>query len=52
MFITTIGQSLDLQTATKTVDTFTMERYKTIANNKTSFYTFYLPVALALHMTG
>lgn len=52
MFVTTIGQSLDVQTATKSVDTFTMDRYKAITYNKTSYYTFYLPVALGLHMTG
>jgi farnesyl diphosphate synthase len=52
MFITTIGQSLDLQTANKTVDAFTMERYKAIVLNKTAYYTFYLPVSLAMHMAG
>lgn len=29
-----------------------MERYKRIVANKTSYYTFYLPVALAMHMSG
>jgi len=52
MMITTIGQSLDVQTATKDVTSFTMERYKTIVEHKTAFYTFYLPVALAMHMAG
>lgn len=52
MFITTIGQSLDLQTASKNVDAFTMDRYKQIVYNKTSYYTFYLPIALAMHMAG
>jgi farnesyl diphosphate synthase len=29
-----------------------MERYKTIVANKTAYYSFYLPVAIAMHMTG
>jgi farnesyl diphosphate synthase len=52
VFITTVGQSLDLQSANMDVTQFTMEKYKSIVNNKTGFYTFYLPVALAMHMTG
>lgn len=52
MIITTIGQSLDLQTANKDVTCFTMDRYKTIVHHKSSFYTFYLPVALSMHMAG
>lgn len=52
MFITTIGQSLDLQTANLDVTEFSMEKYKSIVANKTAYYTFYLPVALAMHMTG
>lgn len=52
MFITLVGQSLDTQTANTNVDNFTMERYKRIVANKTSYYTFYLPVALAMHMSG
>lgn len=51
-FITTIGQSLDLQMANKDVSHFSMEKYKTIVSNKSSYYTFYLPVALAMHMCG
>lgn len=53
MMITTIGQSLDVQTATaKDITSFTMDRYKSIVEHKTAFYTFYLPVALAMHMAG
>lgn len=52
MMITTIGQSMDLQTANKSVTAFTMDRYKSIVNHKTSFYTFYLPVAIAMRMAG
>ena len=52
MMVTTIGQSLDLQTASKSVTSFTMDRYKSIVEHKTAFYTFYLPVALAMRMAG
>lgn len=52
MMITTIGQSLDLQTAHKDPTSFTMERYKSIVAHKTAYYTFNLPVALAMHLAG
>lgn len=52
MMITTIGQSLDLQTANFDVSSFTMDRYKSIVDHKTAYYTFYLPVALAMHLAG
>ena len=51
-FITTLGQSLDLNTSKLDVSMFTMERYKSIVYNKTAYYSFYLPVALAMTMTG
>lgn len=51
-FITTIGQLQDLKTAGGDVTTFTMEKYKTIVANKTAYYSFYLPVCLAMHMAG
>lgn len=50
--ITTIGQSLDMQTALKDVNSFTSERHRTVVTLKTSYYTFYLPVALGMHMVG
>lgn len=52
MLITTIGQSLDLQMATKDCTNFSMERYKAIVAHKTAYYTFYLPVAVAMHFVG
>lgn len=54
MLITSVGQSLDLQTAARSGQqaAFTMDRYKAIVHHKTAFYTFYLPVALAMHMAG
>ncbi|CRK95499.1 CLUMA_CG008968, isoform A [Clunio marinus] len=51
-FITTIGQLQDLKTAGGDVTTFKMEKYKSIVANKTAYYSFYLPVALAMHMAG
>lgn len=51
-FITSMGQSLDLLSARLDVTQYTMDVYKSIVFHKTSFYTFYLPVALAMHMTG
>jgi len=52
IFTTSVGQSLDIQTSKLNVLDFTMDRYKAIVRNKTSYYTFYLPVALSMAMTG
>lgn len=52
MLITTIGQSLDLQTANCDISCFTMDRYKAIVDHKTAYYTFYLPIALGMHLAG
>lgn len=51
-FITSLGQSMDLLSARMDVSQYTMDVYKSIVFHKTSYYTFYLPVALAMHMTG
>jgi farnesyl diphosphate synthase len=51
-FITTVGQLQDMHTAGGDISTFTMDRYKTIVANKTAYYSFYLPVCLAMHMAG
>ncbi|KAL7735608.1 hypothetical protein ACLKA6_009565 [Drosophila palustris] len=51
-FITTCGQSLDLLNSNKRVSDFTMENYKAIVDNKTAYYSFYLPFALAMHLAG
>lgn len=51
-FITTVGQSLDLHSAKLDVTQYTMELYNSIVSHKTAYYTFYLPVALAMNMTG
>ncbi|XP_028399804.1 farnesyl pyrophosphate synthase-like [Dendronephthya gigantea] len=48
---TEIGQTLDLITKPgENFCNFTMERYKAIVKWKTAFYSFYLPVALAMFM--
>ncbi|KAM7344347.1 farnesyl pyrophosphate synthase isoform 2-T2 [Cochliomyia hominivorax] len=51
-FITTCGQSLDLLNANKSVTTFNMDKYNAIVANKTAYYSFYLPFALAMHLAG
>ncbi len=50
---TELGQLCDLITAPEEVvnlDNFSMEKYTFIVIYKTAYYSFYLPVALALHM--
>lgn len=49
-FKTELGQLMDLITAPETVDIdkFTRETYEYIVEYKTAYYSFYLPVALAL----
>ncbi|KAL5006924.1 hypothetical protein ScPMuIL_015730 [Solemya velum] len=51
-----IGQNLDTTTAlsdgTADFSKFTMDRYSAIVKWKTAYYSFYFPVALALHMAG
>ncbi|KAB7504903.1 Farnesyl pyrophosphate synthase [Armadillidium nasatum] len=52
---TVIGQCLDLQTSNNkgpNLKKFTMENYDAIIRHKTSYYSFYLPVALAMFMAG
>jgi len=50
---TELGQLCDLLTAPEdkvNLDNFSMEKYRFIVIYKTAYYSFYLPVALALHM--
>jgi farnesyl diphosphate synthase len=55
---TEYGQLLDLTTASASgegkvdLDRFTMEQYKLIVKYKTAYYSFYLPVALGMMMSG
>ncbi|KAF2094352.1 ERG20 farnesyl diphosphate synthase [Rhizodiscina lignyota] len=51
-FQTELGQTCDLLTAPEDhvdLDNFSMEKYTFIVIFKTAFYSFYLPVALAMH---
>ncbi|XP_050425247.1 farnesyl pyrophosphate synthase isoform X2 [Adelges cooleyi] len=53
---TSLGQSLDMLTAnnfkTNKLEKFTMENYTAIVKYKTAYYSFYLPVCLAMHMAN
>lgn len=53
---TILGQSLDLLSSSKKggvdVDIFEMKRYSAIVKHKTSYYSFFLPVALGMSMAG
>jgi len=52
-YLTATGQTLDLITKPgNNFENFTLERYKAIVKFKTAFYSFYLPVALAMYMAG
>ncbi|KFY14874.1 hypothetical protein V492_02358 [Pseudogymnoascus sp. VKM F-4246] len=54
-FQTELGQTCDLLTAPEDkvdLDNFSMEKYTFIVIYKTAYYSFYLPVALALHQLG
>ncbi|KAF2084595.1 ERG20 farnesyl diphosphate synthase [Saccharata proteae CBS 121410] len=54
-FQTELGQVCDLLTAPEEkvdLDNFSMEKYSFIVIYKTAYYSFYLPVALALHFAG
>ncbi|CAL8143160.1 unnamed protein product [Orchesella dallaii] len=49
----TCGQSLDTLTGHhRNLDEYTMERYKAIVKYKTSYYTIFLPIALAMTVIG
>lgn len=54
-FQTELGQTCDLLTAPEDkvdLDNFSLEKYTFIVIYKTAYYSFYLPVALALHYAG
>lgn len=54
-FQTELGQECDLLTAPEDhvdLDNFSLEKYTFIVIYKTAYYSFYLPVALALHFCG
>lgn len=50
-----MGQALDMLMAkdfekTRKLDKFTMDRYKAIVKYKTAYYSFQLPISLAMYM--
>lgn len=52
---TSMGQALDCQSlkgGRPNLDLFTMNRYNAIVKYKTAYYSFQLPVALAMYMAG
>ena len=49
---TEFGQALDIDVESLDFTAYTMERYNSIVVNKTAYYSFYLPVALAMHLAG
>lgn len=54
-FQTELGQLLDLLTAPEDevdLNKFSLEKHSYIVTYKTAFYSFYLPVALAMYMAG
>lgn len=51
-FMTVVGQMADVAASKKDVKDFNMELYKNIVVNKTAYYTFYLPISLAMTLAG
>ncbi|KAL6262270.1 hypothetical protein P5V15_007365 [Pogonomyrmex californicus] len=53
---TLMGQCLDLLSSNSdketNVDLFTLDRYNSIAEHKTAYSTYYLPVTAAMHLVG
>ena len=49
---TEFGQALDIDVESLDFTAYTMERYNSIVINKTAYYSFYLPVVLAMHLAG
>ncbi|XP_051158364.1 farnesyl pyrophosphate synthase-like [Leptopilina boulardi] len=56
IYKTTVGQSLDLLSTNHgkkpNLNLFTMDRYNAIVKYKTGYYTFVMPVTLAMHFAG
>ncbi|XP_055682830.1 farnesyl pyrophosphate synthase-like [Lutzomyia longipalpis] len=51
-FYTGLGQQMDMRTKFQDISRFTKDHYRRIVIKKTSFYTFYLPVAAAMVLVG
>lgn len=52
IYLTACGQCLDVLTATHNISTFDTKKLNAISINKSAYYTFYLPYALAMHLAG
>ncbi|XP_055693909.1 farnesyl pyrophosphate synthase-like [Lutzomyia longipalpis] len=52
VFISILGEHLDLRSAKQDVLSFTMDLYNMLNINKTAWYTYYLPVACAMYLAG
>lgn len=56
IYRTTVGQTLDLLSTNHgkkpNLNLFTMDRYNAIVKYKTAYYTFVMPVMLAMHLAG
>lgn len=50
--MTTFGQTLDMQMTQKPISEFTSDIYISLTKLKTSYYSLYLPVALAMQLAG
>ncbi|XP_059217396.1 uncharacterized protein LOC106088078 [Stomoxys calcitrans] len=51
-FRTACGKSMDVACTRKSLNEFNLRDYKTMAVNKATFYNFYLPFALSMHLAG
>ena len=47
-----VADCLSVKDGKPQLQLFTMDRFKRIAEHKTGFYTFYLPIALAMYMAN
>ncbi|XP_051160303.1 uncharacterized protein LOC127280930 [Leptopilina boulardi] len=56
IYMTSLGQSLDLLSTNHgkkpNLNLFTMDRFNAIAKYKTGYYTFVMPITLAMHLAG
>lgn len=52
IFKSVCGQLVDLTYAKQNVQTFNMDAYKVMATNKSVYHHIYMPVAVAMHLSG
>uniref|UniRef100_A0A1B0C8L8 Farnesyl pyrophosphate synthase n=1 Tax=Lutzomyia longipalpis TaxID=7200 RepID=A0A1B0C8L8_LUTLO len=51
-FIATLGQKMNIKLSNTKEMNFTLDQYKAMAINETAWYSFYMPVACAMHLAG